>query len=151
MLEVIIAVREPGRLKPDTSARFELPEIPAIGSYITVNRPGESAPWGEEMIVKKIWWILHSPSGSTVEDSPEHIGTAKQIIVLCEAAIGPFSTKSWRRAHEGRPGVQAFEVSRFSWEPEQDPGIRSRLAMELIDWADGSKPSRGGYGGEGKS
>lgn len=150
MLDVIIAVREPGRLKPDWSSRFLLPEIPEIGSYITINRPGESAPWGEDMVVKKVWWMLFNPNGNSTENSPDHVGTVKQIIVLCEAALGPFSTKSWRNAHEGRTGVQTFEVARFAWEQERDSGVQSQLAKKLMHWPDAPKRGKPGPKGGGK-
>ena len=139
MLDVIIAVREPGRLKPDWSGRFELPEIPAVGSYITINRPGEAAPWGEEMIVKKIWWMLFNPNAAKADGGREPRGQVKQIVVVCEAALGPFSTKAWRKAHEGRSGVQTFEVSRFSWKPDRDAESQTALARKLMGWPGVSK------------
>ncbi len=38
MVNVILVVREPGNLKPEYSLEFELPEVPAIGSYISIQR-----------------------------------------------------------------------------------------------------------------
>ncbi|HEY2178308.1 MAG TPA: hypothetical protein VGH15_06975 [Caulobacteraceae bacterium] len=138
MVEVIIAVREPGRMKPDWLAPFDLPEIPAVGSYITINHPGERAPWGEEMVVKRIWWQLFSPLTGEQNGEPtttaEARGSVRQIIVLCEAAVGPYSTKGWRRAHEGKTGIHAFEVSRFAWESGKESPIQSRIAKRLMQW-----------------
>ncbi|UQR60248.1 hypothetical protein LRP30_24845 [Bradyrhizobium sp. C-145] len=39
MPRVVIVVREVGKLNPEYSLEFELPEIPTIGSYISINRP----------------------------------------------------------------------------------------------------------------
>ncbi len=47
MVKINLVVRELGKLKPDYSLDFELPEVPAIGSYISIQRPDHPEPfWG---------------------------------------------------------------------------------------------------------
>ena len=41
---VIVIVRESGRLKPDYSLEFDLPDIPAVGSYLSIQRPDKPRP-----------------------------------------------------------------------------------------------------------
>jgi hypothetical protein len=122
MTEVIIVVREPGRLKPDFSLKFDLPEIPAVGSYISINRPDERDPLGEDMIVRKVWWRLFHPiiAGLVSGAEAERAGTVKEIFVECDPAIGPYSTASWRRGLKGRDRVEEFEVSRRRFTDPED-------------------------------
>jgi hypothetical protein len=44
MVKINLVVRELGKLKPDYSLDFELPEVPAIGSYISIQRPDHPEP-----------------------------------------------------------------------------------------------------------
>ncbi len=46
MVQIVVVVREPDRLKPDYSLRFDLPEIPKTGSYILIQRPDLPEPFG---------------------------------------------------------------------------------------------------------
>jgi hypothetical protein len=39
MTRVIIIVREAGKLKPDYSLDFDLPEVPQVGAYVSMHRP----------------------------------------------------------------------------------------------------------------
>jgi hypothetical protein len=119
MVEVVIVVREAGRLKPGFSAKFELPEVPTIGSYISINRPDERDPIGEDLIVRQVWWRLFHPitAGSASEQEYERAGSLKEIMIECDPAIGPYSSRSWRRVNEGKPGVEEFQVSRYSFLP----------------------------------
>jgi hypothetical protein len=47
MVKITLMVRELGGLKPDFSLEFELPEAPAVGSYISIQRPEHKAEWGK--------------------------------------------------------------------------------------------------------
>jgi hypothetical protein len=73
MTKVVVFVREVGRLDPEFSLEFELPEVPKVGSYISVHRP-DIEPHSEDMIVEKIWWRLHHPETRGVEGEPRKIG-----------------------------------------------------------------------------
>jgi hypothetical protein len=61
MVQINLVVRELGRLKPDYSLDFELPEVPAVGSYISIQRLDHPEPYGEDVIVRKVWWRLKHP------------------------------------------------------------------------------------------
>jgi hypothetical protein len=124
MVDVIIVVREVGRLKPDYSLKFDLPEVPAVGSYVSINRPDVRDPLGEDMIVRKVWWRLFHPvtDGVVDEDQAERAGVVKEIFVECEPALGPYSSSSWQRALKGRRGVEEFEVERFRFPELPDDG-----------------------------
>ena len=55
MVKINLVVRELGKLKPDYSLDFELPEVPAVGSYVSIQRPDKPKPYGEDVIVRKVW------------------------------------------------------------------------------------------------
>jgi hypothetical protein len=114
VVEVFVIVRGVGRLKPDYSLKFELPEVPAIGSYISINRPDVMVPLGEDLIVKQVWWrLFHPVTGAHADDKEEdRAGSLIEIMVECDIAIGPYASESWRKSYEGRPGVVEFEVER---------------------------------------
>ena len=115
MVEVIVVVREPGTVEPDFSLNFELPEIPRIGDYISIRRLDQREPFGEDVIVRHVWWRLHHPEthGFAFSDKPA-IGKLVEIYIECDPALSPHSSDSWRRSLEtARPGnVEEFNVVR---------------------------------------
>lgn len=116
---MIVIARELGKLKPDYSLQFELPEVPQVGSYISICRPDKPAPFGEDMIVRQIWWRLSTPvTESSTNDDDERIGRPIEIFVECEPALGPYSSDAWRRLMEGARNrgikIEEFKVRRFS-------------------------------------
>jgi hypothetical protein len=56
MVEVIVIVRTLGTVQPDFSLNFELPGIPRIGDYISIRRLDQREPFGEDVIVRHVWW-----------------------------------------------------------------------------------------------
>ncbi len=115
MVNVILVVREPGDLKPDYSLEFELPEVPAIGSYISIQRL-DSRLTSEDMIVRAVWWRLrHSTTGGLSKPSTKP-GSVIEIFVECDPALGPYSRKSWRTLLNGAKSrgveIEEFQVSR---------------------------------------
>jgi hypothetical protein len=117
MVNVIIVVREPGDLKPEYSLEFELPEVPAIGSYISIQRL-DSRLTGEDMIVRAVWWRLrHSTTGGLSEPSTKP-GSVIEIFVECDPALGPYSSKRWRTSLNGAKSrgidIEEFQVSRHT-------------------------------------
>jgi hypothetical protein len=124
VVRVIVFVREFGKLKPDFSLNFDLPEVPAIGSYISIQRPDNPEPFGEDLIVRKVWWRLKHPETAGFASQPAKIGSVKEIFVECDPALSPYSSDSWRRLAEGAKSrgveVEAFKVSRFGV-PESGP------------------------------
>jgi hypothetical protein len=117
MTRVIIVVREVGRLKPDYSLDFDLPEVPKPGDYVSIYRPDKPEPYGEDVIVEKIWWRLNHPETAGFGSTPTKIGGVTEIIIECSPALGPHSSDHWRDIHKAahaRGDVPEFEVARFS-------------------------------------
>jgi hypothetical protein len=117
MTRVVIVVREVGRLKPDYSLEFNLPEVPQPGSYISIQRPDQPEPYGEDLIVQQVWWRLKHPEIGGFGSEVPKIGGITEIIVECSPALGPYSSDHWRDLHKAaheRGDVPEFEVARFS-------------------------------------
>ena len=118
MVKINLVVRELNRLKPDYSLNFELPEVPAIGSYISIQRPDHPEPYGEDVVVRRIWWRLKHPETATLSSNPPKIGAVNEIFVECEVAIGPYSSDAWlKSANAGKArgaNVEEFDVERFA-------------------------------------
>lgn len=115
MIRATIVVREVGKLKPDYSLPFDLPELPRVGDYISVHRPDTPSPFGEDLIVRHVWWRLEHPDTAPVVDELR-IGLTKEIFVECDPALGPYSSDRWRRLYDfarGHGQVTEFEVERF--------------------------------------
>jgi hypothetical protein len=122
MIKFTVVVREVGRLKPDYSLDFQAPTLPREGEYISIQRPDRQSPYGEDMIVRKVWWrLLHAETGAMSQ--MEATGAVDEIYVECEPASGPWSSAQWLRLVEGGRtaghDVPAFDVARLSIpEPE---------------------------------
>ena len=58
MINVVIVIREPGRLKPMNWYEFRLPGLPRPGDYLTISGPDDRAPLGEDLVVRRVWWLL---------------------------------------------------------------------------------------------
>jgi hypothetical protein len=117
MTRVNVIIREAGSLKPDYSLDFDLPEVPKPGSYISIQPPDKPDPYGEDLIVEKVWWGLKHPETAGFGSGPAKIGSVVEIFVECSPAIGPWSSDAWRdglKAAIARGDVKTFEVSRLS-------------------------------------
>jgi hypothetical protein len=118
MIKIVVVVREAGRLKPDYSLNFEVPELPREGEYISIQRPDKAEPYGEDMIVSKVWWRLRHPeTGMHTEAEHEKTGGVIEIFVECDPAIGPYSSDQWRRVLQAAVSsgkAEEFKVARFS-------------------------------------
>jgi hypothetical protein len=118
MVRVIVVVRELGRRKPDYSLKFDLPEVPKVGSYMSINRPDTSEPYSEDLVVRAVWWRLHHPEiRPVVPDGDEKVGRELEIFVECDPAIGPYASDRWRdqlQAAKQRGEVEEFPIERFS-------------------------------------
>lgn len=118
MIRVTIVVREIGRLKPDYSLDFDLPEVPRSGDYISIQRPDKPEPFGEDLIVRKVWWRLDHPETNGFGSDQPKIGSVREMVVECEVALGPYSSDDWRRLAEGAKSrgleIEEFEVARLS-------------------------------------
>jgi hypothetical protein len=118
MTKITVVVREVGKLKPDFKLDFDLPDVPSVGSYISIQRPEHEAEWGEDVIVRKVWWRLKHPETSASASNPPKFGTSRQIIVECDVATSPWSSDSWLELAEAARArglsVEAFEVDRLN-------------------------------------
>lgn len=111
MVDVVIVVRETGRQSPDYSLDFELPEVPAIGAYISITRDKENELYSEDLIVRHVWWRLRHPTTAGVTSDREH-GGVREIFVECDVAEGPHASTNWLRLVEGARS-RGVEVERF--------------------------------------
>ncbi|MDZ5697640.1 hypothetical protein [Chelativorans sp. M5D2P16] len=117
MPKATIVVREVGSLKPDYSLDFDLPALPKPGDYISIHRPDKREPYGEDMIVRQVWWRLEHPETAPYGSDQPKTGALNEISVECDPAIGPHSSDSWRDSLERarqRGQVQEFEIARLS-------------------------------------
>jgi hypothetical protein len=116
MIKVCIVIREPGRTKPDYSLDFSLPTLPRKGDYISVQRPDKPRPWGEDMIVREIWWRLDHPETGGFASGQPKTGTLHEIMVECEPATSPYSSDNWKKYVEGHRSpdeVPTFDIARL--------------------------------------
>lgn len=122
MVDVIVVVREVGRLRPQAFLRFALPDVPAVGSYISVQRPEASGPFGIDLIVRQVWWRLHHPElDQTFSVPSDKTGSLNEVFIECDPALGPWSSEEWRRALGTNQEVETFEAERPVPEPPQTP------------------------------
>jgi hypothetical protein len=118
MVQVVLIVREIGRKKPDYSLKFDLPAVPAVGSFVSIQRPDKPEPFGEDVVVRQVWWRLNHPeTNSVLTDGREKIGSLNEIFVECDPALTPYSSDKWRSLLESaksRGDVQEIDSERFS-------------------------------------
>lgn len=134
MIRVCIIVREPGLSTPDYSLDFDLPALPQRGDYISVQRPDKPRPYGEDMIVREIWWRLDHPETGGVATTPPKTGKLHEIMIECEPATSPYSSDRWREVVEGQSPESApsFDVQRMILRESEleQPSNRSQLKSE---------------------
>jgi hypothetical protein len=99
-MRIIVIVREVGRLKPDYSLDFDVPAIPSPGDYLSIHRPDKPKPYGEDLIVRQVWWRLEHPETSGFGSGEPKIGKVEEIYVECDPAVGPWSSDQWRDSLE---------------------------------------------------
>jgi hypothetical protein len=111
MVTVILVIREPGALTPAYQLEFNLPEVPTVGSYISIQRL-DSRLAGEDVVVRAVWWRLrHSATGGLAEPSTKP-GSVIEIFVECDPALGPYSSAGWRALLNGAKS-QGVEIAEF--------------------------------------
>jgi len=118
MVNVIVVVRRPGEATPDYSLDFDLPEVPSIGNYISIRRLDSREPFGEDMIVRHVWWrLLHSETHGFSSETQKP-GSLVEIFVECDPALSPYSSQHWRArlnvAKAKGVEIEDFQVSRRS-------------------------------------
>lgn len=118
MIRFTLVVREIGRMKPDYSLEFEAPELPREGEYLSIQRPDKQPPYGEDVVVRNVWWRLNHPeTGGFSSDTPK-VGKVNEVFVECDPVIGPYSSDHWRDmltgARERGTDIEDMEVERLS-------------------------------------
>lgn len=117
MLKITVVIREVGRVSPDYSLEFELPVLPRVGDYISIQRPDKPEPYGEDLIVRQVWWRLNHPETEGYGSSTPKLGSVTEIYVECDPAVGPWSSDQWRDGlqHAVEAGqVEELKVGRMS-------------------------------------
>ena len=134
MPKCVVVVREAGGNHPDFSLSFDLPEVPAVGSYLSICRPDVPEPYSEDAVVRNVWWRLRHPETGVFASDPEKVGALIEIVVECDPAIGPHASDRWREglaaARLRGAEVENFRVSRFSVRQDE---LTLRGASEIAD------------------
>ncbi len=121
MFRVHVIVREAGGLKPEYGLDFDLPELPRVGSYISVQQSGDRSGKTEDLIVRQVWWRVAHPDRDAPRAPypPTTTGYMSGVVVECAKALGPNSTSSWKEELLAAERA-GFEVETF--DVEQRPG-----------------------------
>ncbi|WP_425397303.1 hypothetical protein [Aeoliella sp.] len=101
-MKVTLLIVPPGGGELDYMLDFDLPAIPRVGDYLSIQRAGGS-PGFEYFIVRRTWWSLEHPpvdDEQAVSGTPPEIGSVKRIGVECEVAEGAAPTDDHRRSCE---------------------------------------------------
>lgn len=118
MVQVIVVIRELGKQAPDYSLPFELPEVPAVGAYLSITRTGDREPFSEDVVVRHVWWRLKHPENDGVSFGEPKVGSLTEIFLECDMVEGPYSNDQWRAsavaARARGVDVPTMEISRFS-------------------------------------
>src|SRR5262249_15202689 len=104
-------------------------ELPRVGDYISIHRSDQKEPYGEDLIVRHIWWRLETLETRTmVPVGEERAGTVREILLECDKALGPYSSDNWRDELEParqRGEIGVFDLERYSVrESELPAGIQ---------------------------
>lgn len=117
-------MREPGSLKPDYSLEFQAPELPREADYLSIQRPDSPRPFGEDLVVSKVWWRLSHPETAGFATEPRKVGTLDEVFVECDPASGPYSSKKWLKtvnhARDRGIGLHDFVVERLRIEERDE-------------------------------
>ncbi len=98
-----------------------------MGDYISVQRPAAPRPWGDDLVVRQVWWRLdHPETRAVVPENTELIGTLHELFVECDQAIGPWSSDAWRDSLESAEQrgikIEKLKVARYSCRQSDLPG-----------------------------
>ena len=117
MTQIILVVRQVGRLTPEYQLTLDVPEIPRRGDYISVNRPDAPEPYGEDFIVREIGWRFKDTNPGVIGADTDKPGKLTEITVEVDQAIGPYSSDRWRdmlvRHQDNGKEVPVFAISRL--------------------------------------
>jgi hypothetical protein len=124
-VRVTIVVREVGSNRPDYSLDFEVPAVPAVGSYVSIVRADAKYGHTEDLIVRHVWWRLSHPETGGFASDPPKIGNLVDVQVECDPAIGPNSLDRWRDSLESARArgidIAEFDIARFNVREDEMP------------------------------
>lgn len=137
MFRVHVVVRETGGLTPEYAMDFDLPMLPRVGTYLSVQRPDDPSGMTEDLVVRQVWWRMrhpdrHQPRPANVGGG---IGELSEIYIECAKAIGPYSTAAWRTellsAESGGREVEVFDVepAPFTVGETDEPDMRPNTTV----------------------
>ena len=110
MVEICLVVREVGKLSVEFSLHFEVPEVPRVGEYVSIETHDIRPPYSMDVVVRKVWWRLKHAG----DDS---LGNLIEIFVECDTAVSPYSSPSWEKRKQIAAArgveIEAFEVARM--------------------------------------
>jgi hypothetical protein len=95
MIRVTLLVRELNREKPDFFLLIDLPEVPKVGSYISIFRL-DSNTHSEDVIVRQVWCYLHYPGNQGAYGGEDKVGRLQDVMIEGDVAIGPMPVDEWR-------------------------------------------------------
>jgi hypothetical protein len=106
------------RAKAGFSGRFRLAGDPHSWKLHFHSEPEHEAEWGEDVVVRKVWWRLKHPETAARPSDPPKFGTVRQIIAECDVATSPWSSDKWLKLADAARAkginVEAFEVERLN-------------------------------------
>ncbi len=86
--------------EPDHGLAFEMADVPRIGDYVTIARPGQAGTTG--FTVRGVHWMLDHPGAATTPCGAEPVtGTVNSVIIECEFEPGPYSAEEHKPAVSG--------------------------------------------------
>lgn len=107
-MKINLSFVPPGGGKIEYSLVMDMPEIPRLGDYISITRPGQTG--AETFIVKRAWWNLEVD-----ESKPK--AAVKEIQVECEFAVSKLASEDHRRTcqdyHARNGRLLEFDVSMY--------------------------------------
>lgn len=122
MVKFTVLVRDTGSQDPDYSLDFEAPSLPREGDYLSIQRPDKEPPYGEDLVVRCVWWRLAHPETTGVTSEEPKVGGVTEIFVECDQVVGPYSSDAWRdRLTSARAqGVDVEDMPVARWSIRED-------------------------------
>jgi hypothetical protein len=113
LTNIVICIRQPGRLEIEDWCTIDVPEVPNVGDYISLSSLDVREPLSEDCIVRHVWWRLKRGA-----DGPDSVGSTIETLVECDVAIGPYASKAWQERVRlvrswGIP-IEVFDVARIT-------------------------------------
>jgi|SRR5665213_2380860 hypothetical protein len=96
MEKITIVVRKTGSLEPDHSLNFEVPSLPRVGNYLSIHRDDAPRPFGEDLIVRQVWWRMEYPAVND-DRSGASVGKLRRSLSNAPKPSGPTRANGGKR------------------------------------------------------